>query len=125
MSNFMTVQELAKKAGLSNGRIRQLCINGILDAKKNGHAWMIAQDSALKWMNTARRWHRPSPQNVPHLQPLLPPSIKKDLDKMESVWRELTPLERESWHQFAKSGGDAWCLHCAFLECKAKGNDVS
>jgi len=37
------------------------------------------------------------------------------------VWRSLTPLERRTWHDFARTAGDAWATILLFCECKENG----
>jgi len=56
---YVTVRELAKAAGVTEGRIRQVIGDGLLDAVKVAGAWHIKDVSAVTWLHTRRRPGRP------------------------------------------------------------------
>ena len=50
MKNFLTVKEAATKRKLSEGHIRQLCINGKIEGVlKHGRAWVIPCEAIEKY----------------------------------------------------------------------------
>jgi len=51
---YMTTEQLAIAAQVTQGRIRQLCRDGTLDAFKVGRDWLIRRASALAWMYSDR-----------------------------------------------------------------------
>ena len=50
-----TSRELAKEAGVSMSRIRQLCISGVLRGQKFGHVWLISDEDAKRWLVQRRK----------------------------------------------------------------------
>lgn len=46
-----TTGELAKLAGVSQARIRQLCIVGKIAATKFGRDWRISRSEAQRWLD--------------------------------------------------------------------------
>lgn len=54
----MNVQEAAKALGLSVGRIRQLCIAGVMGRKK-GRDWLITREEVEHYRRTRRPRGRP------------------------------------------------------------------
>lgn len=54
----MTVKEAAEALGISEGRVRQLIGEGVLDAEKFGGLWVVTEDSV-----EARKVGNPGPGN--------------------------------------------------------------
>jgi len=54
-----TTRQLAKEAGVSMARIRQLCISGELKCEKFGPVWLIPDEEAERWL-TERQGKRPA-----------------------------------------------------------------
>ena len=50
MNDWLTTKELAELAGVSQARIRQLCIDGVLQASKGGRNWFIQRTEADRWL---------------------------------------------------------------------------
>jgi phage terminase Nu1 subunit (DNA packaging protein) len=57
-----TTRQLAKEAGVSMSRIRQLCISGVLHGQKFGHVWLISDEVAKRWLAERQREVEP-PEN--------------------------------------------------------------
>lgn len=55
--NWLTTRELAVMAGTSDARIRQVILEGKLEAEKRERDWFIPQDEAQRWLDS-RKPHR-------------------------------------------------------------------
>lgn len=54
MSDFYTVKELAKKAGLTPARITDLCRRGEINAQKPGRDWLIEKSDGDRWLRSRK-----------------------------------------------------------------------
>jgi excisionase family DNA binding protein len=52
---MITSTELAERAGVTQSRVRQLCLAGKLPARKVGRDWLIAETDAAAWMESDTR----------------------------------------------------------------------
>jgi hypothetical protein len=55
MNNFVTASEASKIIGVTNSRIRQLAIAGLIVGTKFGRSWMFDRDIAIAYRDSRRR----------------------------------------------------------------------
>lgn len=55
LKNFWSTKDLAEASGLDPSTIRHLILDGKIEAKKFGNAWMIWDFEARRWLEDRKR----------------------------------------------------------------------